>query len=63
MLSGSDGAKRLECAGLPALSDGLGAGKSGSKLPHSKRFALAAAQPIVIVCGAACGIVSDLQAA
>jgi hypothetical protein len=33
------GAKRLECAGLPALSAGLGAHERGSKLPHSKRFA------------------------
>jgi len=29
--------------GLPALSDGPGARESGSKLPHSKRFASAAA--------------------
>ena len=35
----AEGAKRLDCAGLPALSDAAGAHESGGKLPHSKRFA------------------------
>jgi len=38
MLTRSDTTKRLECAGLPALL-GLSRTESGSKLPHSKRFA------------------------
>jgi len=41
---GHPSAKRLECARLLALLDGREAHKSGSKLPHSERFA--SSQPL-----------------
>jgi hypothetical protein len=43
----SDRAKPLGCGGLLPLLDGLRAHESGSKPPHSIRFAPATARPIV----------------
>jgi hypothetical protein len=48
MPTGSDSAKRLGCAGSPALLDALPT-ESGSQLPHSKRFAPAAARAVSIL--------------
>ena len=38
-LAAPNSAKRMECARLPGAVEGHGTCESGSKLPHSKRFA------------------------
>jgi len=54
-------AQRLECGGLPALSDGLERKKAGASSTHSKRFAPANGRPIFIACGTVCGMASGLK--